>query len=148
MGLILTKEQVNVEYYPIDLSPNEPMLPEKPKAKRGRPRKSDIEAKKPGKRGKVGRPAGDTARMNELKARLLSTSGEKVIDKVIKIALDDEHPGQIAALRLCMDRLLPVSVFEKDAKRQGNKIEINIIGHNTEVQPVEYVEAEINEVED
>lgn len=103
--------------------------PDKPKRKRGRPRKTDIEAKKAGNRGKVGRPKGDAARINEFKARLLATSGDKVINKIIEVAMDDEHSGQMAALKMCMDRVLPVSYFEKD-KTTGGKpsVSINITG--------------------
>lgn len=98
---------------------------EKPKRKRGRPRKSEIEAKKKGNRGVRGRPPGDAARINEFKARLLATSGDKVISKIIDIALDDEHTGQMAALKMCMDRVLPVSYFEKD-KNANQKAAVNI----------------------
>jgi len=73
---------------------------EAPKRKRGRPKKSEVEAKKKGNRGVRGRPPGDAARINEFKARLLATSGDKVINKVIQIAQDDEHPGQMAALKM------------------------------------------------
>ena len=45
--------------------------------KRGRPRKADIEAKK--KRSVRGRPPGEAARIKEFYARLLSTSGDKVV---------------------------------------------------------------------
>ena len=96
--------------------------------KRGRPRKADIEAaKKPGN-GKVGRPLGDNGRIQELKARLMATAGNKVIDTVIRIALNDDHPGQMAALRMCIDRQLPLSLFDKEAKRGSNAITINITG--------------------
>jgi len=100
-----------------------------PKRKRGRPKKSEVEAKKKGNRGVRGRPPGDAARINEFKARLLATSGDKVINKVIQIAQDDEHPGQMAALKMCMDRVLPLSYFEKDKTTGGrNAISITITG--------------------
>lgn len=96
--------------------------------KRGRPRKADIEAaKKPGN-GKVGRPVGDNGRIQELKARLMATAGNKVIDTVIRIALNDDHPSQLAALKMCLDRQLPLSMFEKEAKRGSSAITINITG--------------------
>lgn len=99
------------------------------KAKRGRPRKADIEAKKKGNRNSVGRPKGDAARINELKARLLATSGDKVINKVIAIALEDGHPVQSAALKMCMDRVLPVSYFDKKNDTGGrNAVSITITG--------------------
>lgn len=110
-----------------DLSLNLPSVP-----KKGRPKKADIEAKK--NRGKVGRPAGDAARIQELKARLLATTGDKVINKIVQIAMDDNHQGQIAALKMCIDRMLPMSLFEKEAKRGSNAVTINIVGvGNTQI---------------
>jgi len=97
-------------------------------ARRGRPPKALIEAKK--HPGVVGRPKGDGARIQELKARLLSTTGDKVINKIVNIAMDDGHQGQMAALKMCLDRMLPLSLFEKDAKRGSNAITINITGVN------------------
>lgn len=99
------------------------------KRKRGRPKKSEVEARKKGNRGVRGRPPGDAARMNEFKARLLATAGDRVIDKVINIALDDEHQGQMAALKMCMDRVLPMSYFDKDKAGNGkSNISISITG--------------------
>lgn len=99
------------------------------KRKRGRPKKSEVEARKKGNRGVRGRPPGDAARMNEFKARLLATAGDRVIDKVINIALDDEHQGQMAALKMCMDRVLPMSYFDKDKVNSGkSNISISITG--------------------
>lgn len=123
-------------------------LPEAPKRKRGRPRKADIEAKKAGNRGKVGRPKGDAARIQEFKARLLATSGDKVINKVIEVALNDEHSGQMAALKMCMDRVLPVSYFEKD-KTTGGKpsVSINITGIGGETISVGATDSEDSEGE-
>jgi hypothetical protein len=96
---------------------------DKPKAKKGRPRKELIEAKK--KPGKVGRPVGDAGRIQELKARLLATTGDKVINKIVEIALTDGHPVQAAALKMCIDRVLPISYFEKD-KQNGARPAVNI----------------------
>lgn len=123
-----------------------------PPKKRGRPRKADIEAKKRGNRGVRGRPPGDAARINEFKARLLATSGDKVINKIIAIALDDDHPGQMAALKMCMDRVLPVSYFEKDKATGGrNAVSITITGIGGDVTTVgsdeKVVEGEVIDVE-
>jgi hypothetical protein len=46
---------------------------------------------------------------------------------VIEIALNDEHPHQLVALKMCLDRTLPVSLFEKD-KSQRSAVTINITG--------------------
>ena len=105
---------------------------ERPKIQRrklGRPLKKEIEAKKKGNRGKVGRPAGDAARINEFKARLLGTSGDKIIETLIHKALDPNDKDQIAALKMCVDRVLPLSMFDA-AKNSGTtpQISINITG--------------------
>ena len=105
---------------------------ERPKLVRrkvGRPLKKDIEAKKKGNRGKVGRPAGDSARIAEFKARLLGTSGDKIIETLIHKALDPNDKDQIAALKMCVDRVLPLSMFDA-AKNSGQtpQISINITG--------------------
>jgi hypothetical protein len=100
------------------------------KPRRGRPPKSAVAAKKKGGRGVVGRPAGDGARIAELKARLLATTGDKVINKIVEIAMTDGHPVQGAALKMCIDRVLPMSYFDKDKQGSGSmpQISINISG--------------------
>jgi hypothetical protein len=116
------------------------------KPRRGRPPKSLVESKK--KPGKLGRPQGDTGRIQELKARLLATTGDKVINKIVSIAMDDNHSGQMAALKMCMDRVLPTSLFEKDAKGQRNAVTINITGiGDTKVEAVDIVDVEVTDVE-
>ena len=92
----------------------------------GRPKKSTVSSKTTGKRKSVGRPKGDAAVINEYKARMLaSPKSRKVLDAILSAALDDEHKNQAAAWKLCMDRLLPVSYFEKD-RETGGKSAINI----------------------
>jgi hypothetical protein len=98
--------------------------------KRGRPKKSLVESKKPGNRGVRGRPPGDAAAINEFKARLLSSPrSQKVLDSIMSAALDDEHKNQAAAWKLLMDRMLPVSYFEKDKNNTGRSaVSITITG--------------------
>jgi hypothetical protein len=107
----------------------------KPK-KRGRPKKSLVEANKRGQRGAVGRPKGDAAIINEYKARMLaSPKSQKVLDSIMNAALNDEHKNQAAAWTLLMDRMLPVSYFEKDKLSGGrNSVSITISGINSEAQ--------------
>lgn len=102
--------------------------------RKGRPPKKAIAEKKKGGRGQVGRPAGDGARIAELKARLLATTGDKVINKIVEIAMSDGHPVQGAALKMCIDRVLPLSYFDKD-KTGGStpQISINISGISSPV---------------
>ena len=92
----------------------------------GRPKKNSVASKTKGKRNAVGRPKGDASVINEYKARMLaSPKSRKVLDSILNAALDDDHKNQAAAWKLCMDRLLPVSYFEKD-KETGGKSAINI----------------------
>ena len=101
------------------------------KPKRGRPKKDNVLAKKAGNRGKVGRPKGDAAIMNEYKARMLaSPKSAKVLETILSAALDDEHKNQAAAWKIVVDRMLPVGMFEKDVLASGgkNSIQINITG--------------------
>ena len=94
--------------------------------KKGRPKKKDVVSKTTGNRNKVGRPKGDASIINDYKARMLaSPKSRKVLDSILSAALDDDHKNQAAAWKLCMDRLLPVSYFEKD-KATGGKSAINI----------------------
>jgi len=92
---------------------------------RGRPPKTDLQAVKNRTKNKVGRPVGDAGRLQEFKERLLATGGTRILDKMIQIALDDEHPGQMAAIKLAMDRILPASVFDT-AKSGGSMPQISI----------------------
>jgi len=101
------------------------------KRKAGRPKKSDIQAKL--KRDGRGRPKGDAGRLAELKARLLATSGERMINKVVEIAMTDGHPGQMAAMKMCLDRVMPVSMFEKDSTGSAKGITINITGLSAKI---------------
>ena len=72
-------------------------------------------------------PKTDHARLKELKDILIKSGGKHVVEKVIQIALNDNHPGQMAALKMCIDRTLPTSMFEKD-KNQRSAVTINITG--------------------
>ena len=96
---------------------------------KGRPPKADLVAVKNRTKGKIGRPVGDAGRIEEFKQRLLATGGTRILDKMIAIALDDEHPGQMAAIKMSIDRMLPMSTFEA-AKNGGSmpSISINITG--------------------
>ena len=47
----------------------------------------------------------------------------------------------MAALKMCLDRQLPLSLFEKEAKGRGNAVTINIVGVS-EMQTVGTIDAE------
>ena len=110
------------------------MTEEVKKRGRGRPRKSEVAAVKPGNKGQVGRPKGDAAIINEYKARMLaSAKSRKVLETIFDAALDNDHKNQAAAWKLVMDRILPVGAFEKDVMKDAgrNAIQINISGVST-----------------
>lgn len=115
--------------------------------KKGRPPKSEITELKAGNRGKVGRPAGDAAIINEYKARMLaSPKSAKVLEKILDAALNDEHQHQAAAWKLVMDRILPASAFDQ-AKSGGAtpQISINISGLSNPT--IEAVQEDVVDVE-
>jgi hypothetical protein len=117
---------VNIEH--IDTLQDEPPAPQKKKA--GRPKgtfglKRQIQeyARNPA----LALPKTDHQRLKELKDMLIKSSGKDVVEKMISIALNDNHPAQMAAIKMCVDRTLPVSMFEKD-KSQRSAVNITITG--------------------
>ena len=123
------------------------MTTELKKRGRGRPRKSEIAAVKPGNKGQVGRPKGDAAIINEYKARMLaSPKSKKVLEAIFDAALDNDHKNQASAWKLIMDRMLPVGAFEKEVVKDGgrNAIQINITGVGTvDVNESDVIEGEV-----
>jgi hypothetical protein len=72
-------------------------------------------------------PKTETAQLKELKNLLINSAGSRVVHKAVEIAMNDEHPAQLAAIKLCMDRMLPVSMFEKEGKHRS-AVNITITG--------------------
>lgn len=117
---------------------------------RGRPRKTEVAKKKKGTRGAIGRPKGDAAIMNEYKARMLASPKSKaVLDTIFDAALDNEHKNQAAAWKLIVDRMLPVSAFEKEvnsgAGRSAIQINISGVGSVDVGQPKDIIDGEVIE---
>jgi hypothetical protein len=122
----------------------EKKVPAKKKRSRGRPKKEEVQ--KYIKREKRGRPPGEAARIKEFTASLLLTHSNAIIRKIVHKALNDEDKDQMAALKLCIDRMLPVSYFEDKGGGGGAKaITINITGVND--KPVEMIEHDPVDVE-
>ena len=120
------------------------------KRKAGRPKKGEIVAKKRGSRELRGRPKGDAAILNEYKARMLaSPKSAKVLEKVFQIALNDEHTGQMAAMKLVLDRIVPASAFDTAKGNSGStpQISINITGLTAPTVEAEEVTYDISDVE-
>ncbi len=93
------------------------------KPRRGRPPKK----KSP---NPVGRPKGEGGIMKEYRQRMLnSPKSAKVLESIFNAALDDNHKNQAAAWKIVVDRIMPVSGFEKEAGTlQRSSIQVNITG--------------------
>ena len=91
---------------------------------------------------KRGRPSGMQSRQLELKQTLLEHPNvPKVIETVIRTALDDNHKNQTAAQKILMDRMLPISTFEKSTdSREKINIVINTIRPEKEAIEGEVIE--------
>lgn len=75
---------------------------------------------------------GQKQAIQELKAKLLTEgNSNNILRKILEIAYNNEHPGQMNALKMCFDRLLPQSLFEEKNKTGDRPtISINITGLN------------------
>ena len=74
-------------------------------------------------------PVTREARIKEFRDKLLDgPTGSKILEKVLNIAMDDNHSGQMVAMKLCVDRILPMSYFDNSKEAPRNAIQINITG--------------------
>ena len=97
-------------------------------------------------RAPISTPAGKKQRVQEFKEKLLTEgNANNVIRKVLEIAMNDDHPGQINALKMCMDRMLPTAIFEP--KKGGNRtaVQINITGIGEAPITIDNDSGEVNE---
>jgi hypothetical protein len=92
----------------------------------GPPKKDSFKKKK----NPVGRPKGEAGIMKDYRDRMLnSPKSRKVLDSIFSAALDDDHKNQAAAWKIVVDRIVPVSGFEKVAGTNlRNAITVNITG--------------------
>ena len=67
-------------------------------------------------------------KLHELKARFLTTKRlEPFVSKLFDIAMDDEHDGQMAAMKMIADRILPTTSFSGEGNK-SSAVQINISG--------------------
>ena len=85
--------------------------------------------------GRLVLPMTDHQRIKEIKDLLLRGAGKNVAQKVIDIALNDDHPGQMVAIKMCLDRTLPISLFDQ-GKTQRSAVTINITGIGGDTTPI------------
>lgn len=83
------------------------------------------------------------ARAQEILATMLTKKSKAIVQRIMDKALDDNDDDQMACLKICVDRMIPMSYFEKE--KQGNKgVTIQIIGVGESVSPEpEYIDGEV-----
>ena len=129
-------------------------LPDILKKSRGRPKAVKVAIPKPMTMARYADspqslvlPKTEHQKVKELKDLLINSAGANVVYKAVEIAMNDEHPAQMAAIKLCMDRMLPVSLFEKEGK-QRSAVNITISGIGGVVIGENPIEAEDIESKD
>ena len=84
-------------------------------------------------------------RLHELKARFLESKKlEPFVKKLFDIAMDDDHQGQMAAMKMIADRILPAQSFSTESKKSSG-VTINITGLQVEAKPEEKQVNDVNE---
>jgi len=104
---------------------------EAPKRPRGRPKKPNRlmtrEQWKEESKKVSGRPKGMRTAIEKLEERLLSANRiEGVIDSIVDAAGNPEHKNQAAAWKLIMDRMAPLSHYDKNKGGERPQIQINV----------------------
>ena len=75
-----------------------------------------------------------TERLHELKAQFLSHKKlGPLVEKLFDIAMDDEHPGQMQAMKVITDKILPTQSFSSESKK-SSAVNINITGLQVAVE--------------
>ena len=69
-----------------------------------------------------------TERLHELKAQFLSNKKlGPLVEKLFDIAMDDDHDGQMQAMKTITDKILPTQSFSSESKK-SSAVQINISG--------------------
>lgn len=75
-----------------------------------------------------------TERLHELKAKFLGNAKlGPLVEKLFDIAMDDEHPGQMQAMKVITDKILPTQSFSSESKK-SSAVNINITGLQVAVE--------------
>ena len=79
-------------------------------------------------------------RMSVLRSEFLrSDKLDRFSRKLFEIAMDDEHQGQMAAMKMIADRILPTTSFVSESNK-SSAVQINISGlqvHSVQAKEVE-----------
>ena len=78
-----------------------------------------------------------TERLHELKAQFLSNKKlGPLVEKLFDVAMDDDHPGQMQAMKVITDKILPTQSFSTESKK-SSAVQINISGLQVSATQVE-----------
>tara|TARA_B100001057_G_C22778030_1_gene922445 strand:- start:771 stop:1094 length:324 start_codon:yes stop_codon:yes gene_type:complete len=78
---------------------------------------------------KRGRPLGMRATQLDIQRKLYEhPDREKVIETIYRAALDDDHKNQAVAMKLIMDRALPISLCDKKLSDIRPHVNITVTG--------------------
>lgn len=80
-------------------------------------------------------PRTKRAKGQEMLAKLLNLNGRRVIEKIIAKALDDDDKDQVICMKMCIDRVLPSSYFDKAKDAASRGVSITIMGVGAGVAP-------------
>jgi len=109
--------------------------------------RKEVETNNTPARSPIGTPLGNKQRIDEYKKKLLAAPvAETMIRKMIEIAQNDNHPGQMAALKMAIDRILPASAFEAKAGGQRTAITISISGIGDSPMVIENEDGDVTDV--
>ena len=109
---------------------------EKPIPKGKGPGHPKMREKRPVKR--VGRPPGQRAAQLELQEFMYKHPKKvEVVKRLFDGALDNDHKNQAAFMKILMDRMLPVSGFEKMGGKSAIQININTLDVANEPNVIE-----------
>jgi len=84
---------------------------------------------------KISKPAATRELMHQMYIQMLDGGAEKIIKELMRKAMDPEDKDQVAAMKMCVDRLLPANAFEKLKENNNSSgrggVTINISGLNS-----------------
>ena len=80
----------------------------------------------PTKRSPIEEPLPAKKQMIDLRKLIFNKRGDEIVEEVIKLALETEHPLKALCLKMAFDRILPQSEFE-DVEKAGGGIRTLIV---------------------
>jgi hypothetical protein len=91
---------------------------------------------------------GERKKLSEYRQWLLThKSTNTAMEKLLTIALDDDHNGQMQALKILSDRVMPISGFVAENQNSRPSVQISITGYNDAKDVKEPIEGTATTIE-